>query len=331
MHIKDDAFASYKLLRSEFKKMDYSVSEEVIKDRRVVLFSSPTGREWKTFASQLSYPINSHRVRQISTNKEIAYEFAQEAGVSTPYTYYVSELNEIKDDEIKSLLDRYGKLIVKPANASLSKGLTLNIQSADALRAAIVRARAIAPTVLIQEQVEGEEVRFVVLNGKVVAALLRRTPRVTGDGIATVARLIERENAKRQDLRFEYITYPQLTESLVGSSFINSADILKEGEILELNRATMIKNGCSVYDVLESVDPTYVATVEGLVEKLGAKFIVTDVFLRDFTVPQQDHNHWFIEFNTSPVLKLFYGCRDGNMFDIVPQLAGAIDAWLHAK
>jgi len=331
MYIKDDAFASYKLLRSEFEKMGYSVSEVVINDRRVVLFTSPTGREWKTFASHLSYPINSLEVMQISANKEVAYEFVQKAGISTPYTYYVSESNEIKNDEIEGFLERYDKLIVKPANASLSKGLTLNIQSADVLRDAIVRARAVAPTVLVQEQVEGEEVRFVVLDGKVVAALLRRTPRVTGDGIATVAQLIERENTKRQDLRFAYITYPQLTDSIISDSLITSSAVLAEGEILELNRATMIKNGCSVYDVLESVDSTYVATVEALVAKLEAKFVVTDVFLKDFTQPQKDNNYWFIEFNTSPVLKLFYGCRDGNMFDIVPRLAASIDTWLHAE
>lgn len=330
MYIKDDAFASYKLLRSEFEKMDYSVSEEVINDRRVVLFTSPAGRKWKTSAARLSYPFNSRQVRDISVNKEIAYEFAQESGVSIPYTHYISELNEITPDEIDDLLSRYSKLIVKPADASLSRGLTLNIQSADALRAAIIRARVVSPTILIQEQVEGEEVRFVVVDGKVVSALLRRTPRVTGDGISTVAELIERENIARKDLRFEYITYPQLTENIIGISLLTSTVVLKDGDILELNRATMIKNGCSVYDVLQSVDPTYVESVEKLVNRLGAKFIVTDVFLRDFTIPQQDHNYWFIEFNTSPVLKLFYGCRDGNMFDIVPRLASTIDTWLHA-
>lgn len=331
MYIKDDAFASYKLLRSELKKMNYSVSEEVINDRRVVLFTSPTGRKWKTSVSRISYPFNSRKVRDISINKEIAYEFAQESGVSTPYTYYVSESNEINDGEIESLFGQYKKLIVKPADASLSRGLTLNIQSPSVLRTAIKSAREVSPTVLIQEQVEGEEVRFVVLDGKIVSALLRRTPRITGDGIATVAELIKRENVKRESLRFEYITYPQLTENIISASLLDSTTILQQGEILELNRATMIKNGCSVYDVLQSVDPKYIESIERLVDRLGAHFIVVDVFFKDFTAPKQDHNYWFIEFNTSPVLKLFYGCRDGNMFDIVPRLAGTIDTWLHAK
>ncbi len=329
MYVKDDAFATYKLLRSEFKKIGYSVSEEVINDKRFVTFTSPIGETWKTSVSQIGYPFNSRRIKNVSINKEIAYEFAQKSGVSIPFTYHVSETNEITPKEIAGLLGRYEKLIVKPADSSLSRGLTLNIQSADTLRSAISSARAISPTVLIQEQVEGEEVRFAVVDGKVVSALLRQTPRVIGDGVATVAQLISRDNDERKSLNFPYITYPLLSDTIIDSSLMTDDTLLTSGEVLELSRATMIRNGASVYDVLDQVHPSYIESIEKLVARLGAKFIVVDIFFKDFTSHQQDHNYWFIEFNTSPVLKLFYGCRDGKMFDIVPALVDIIDKWLH--
>lgn len=329
MYIKDDAFASYKLLRSEFERRDYQVTEEVINDRRMVTFASPTGNKWKTLVFQIAYPFNTPRIKKISINKEVAYEFARNSGVSTPYTYYVSEVNEIKTSLVADLLKRYQKLIVKPANASLSRGLTLNVQSPESLRAAILRARKVSKTVLIQEQVEGEEVRFVVLDGKVVAALLRRTPRVVGDGVSTVAELICKENDQRKSLDFAYITYPLLSDTIIGQPMMTNNNLLLLGETLELNRATMIRNGASVYNVLDQVHPSYVDTIEKLVGRLGAKFIVVDIFFKDFTQQQAEQNYWFIEFNTSPVLKMFYGCRDGKMFDIVPSLVGVIDEWLN--
>lgn len=329
MYIKDDAFASYKLLRNEFENRGYSTSEEIINNKRRVTFTSPSGRRWKTSVSQLSYPFNSRRIRDVSVNKEVAYEFAQKHGFSTPYTYYVSETNEITSGEIDDLLGRYKKLIVKPADSSLSRGLTLNIQSSDALRQAILRARTISPTVLIQEQVDGEEIRFVVMNGKVAAALLRRTPRVVGDGILTVAELIRQENSERAALDIAYVTYPLLSETIIAPSLMTNDNVLALGTALELNRATMIKNGASIYDVLDQVHSSYIDSIEKLVAQLDAKFIVVDIFFKDFTSQQQTDNYWFIEFNTSPVLKLFYGCRDGKMFDIVPSLVGIIDQWLH--
>lgn len=330
MDIKDDAYASYKLLRGEFKKKQYKVSEETVNDRQYVTFTSPSGRQWRTSVSNIAYPFNTPKIRHIAINKDVSYDFAKELNVSIPFTYTVLIDTVITDEQATDLLKQYPKLIVKPAHASLSRGLTLNIQSVKALQAAILVARELSPSVLIQEQVEGEEVRFVAIDGKIVSALLRRTPRVVGNGVSTVAELIDQENIERKGLIFEYISYPQLTDSIISPALLVSKKVLEPGRLLELNRATMIKNGCSVYDVLPLVDVGYVKTIEKLITNLGAHFMVTDVFFKDFTAPQQDDNYWFIEFNTSPVLKLFYGCRDGRVFDIVPRLVGSIDTWLHA-
>ncbi len=329
MYIKNDPFASYKLLRTEFEKIGYSTFEEVIDNKRRVTFTSPSGRDWRTSVSRLAYPFNSPRVKDISVNKELAYIFAQEANVSIPYTYHVPEDHEMTPAEIETLFDRYLKLIVKPADSSLSRGLTLNIETSEQLALAIARARRVSSEVLVQQQVEGEEVRFVVIDGKVVSALLRRTARVIGDGTSTIRELIKVENDQRRQLLFEYISYPQLTDAMVIQKLLTSTKVPRKDEIVELNRATMIRNGCSVYDVMAQVHSSYIEIVEGLVGKLEAPFIVADVFIKDFSTPQNDHNYWFIEFNTSPVLKLFYGCRDGQSFDIVPRLTRSIDCWLH--
>lgn len=331
MYIKDDAFASYKLLRSKFKTIGYSVTEEVVNNRRAVIFTSPSGRQWRTNVARLSYPFNSSKIRNISINKEVAYAFAQKSGLSIPYTYHLSDHYEMTSHDIDGLFKSYKKLIVKPADASLSRGLTLDVRSAGALRAAIVRARAVSTTVLIQEQVEGEEVRFVVIDGKVVSALLRRTPRVVGDGISTIAELISQENNERLALNLAYVTYPSLNNVVIDQSLLTQGEVLARGETMELSRATMIRNGASVYDVFDQVHTSYITCIEKLVLQLDAKFIVVDLFLEDFTRPKNKHNYWFIEFNTSPVLKLCYGCRDGKMFDVVPILVKMIDDWLHSS
>jgi hypothetical protein len=328
MYIRDDPYASYKLLRTEFIKKGYRIDEEVIDEHLFVTYTSPFGAAWRTSAALLKYPCIAEDVRAISRHKEVAYDYASQRGVEVPYTYTLSEHDTISVEQAEALLTAYGKLIVKPSNASLSRGLTVNITSFEALSGAIATARDVCATVLIQQQVEGEEVRFTVIEGRVVAALLRQTPRVIGDGATTVAGLIAAENIIRKDLKFPYLSYPQLTDAIIPSEYLVSSQVLVEGEILELNRATMVKNGCSIYDVLKSVDVSYVETVEKLVQDLDARFVVVDMFLKDLRSPQVKGNHWFIEFNTSPVLKLYYGCRDGQMFDIAPRLANSIDIGL---
>ncbi len=330
MDIENDPYASYKLLREEFEKKGYKVEEARVKDRSQVTFISPSGRIWQTQSANLSYPFALKNIRSICINKDKSYDLAKNTGIPIPYTQVITAGEQISPEFAYNLLHRFNRLIVKPTKASLARGLTLDISTAEELTGAIAKARTISPNVLIQEQVEGEEIRFTVIEGKVTAAILRRTPRVIGDGISTVSRLIANENIERQTLHFPYINYPILSDNIINHRFLTTERVLEKGEILELNRATMIRNGCSVYDILDKVHSSYIQPIEGLVSELGARFIVVDMFLSDFKQPKSNHNYWFIEFNTSPVLKLFYGCRDGKMYDIVPVLADTIDRWLHS-
>lgn len=326
MSIRDDPFATFKLLRKALEMRGFSM--EVLQDKpMIVSYHDGAGHRWTTRAEKIAYPLNSDDVRALSINKDRAYEFAEAHNFPVPYSRMVSADEALPEEEAEELFGRFERLIVKPADASLGRGLTLDISSYDALEAAIETAREVSPKVLVQQQVEGEEIRFITIGGKVRAALLRQTPRVIGDGVSSIAELIARENDARQQLRSEYVAYPQLNEALVGEYMV-SGRVPQEGEVVELNRSTMIRGGASIYNVLLEVHESYIKEVEALVAKTGAGFIVADVFCRDYTVPAGKTNYQFIEFNTAPVLKLCYACRDGRNYDIVSPLADAIVAHL---
>lgn len=329
MHIKDDPHATYKLLRAEFEKKGYSTIESRVNNALYISFVSLKEKEWRFRAARIGYPFTSGFVKELSVKKEKAYDYAAELGISIPFTRYLQADDEMEEITADALIRKYKKLIVKPSNSSLSRGLTLNIETKQQLEDAIAFGRLFKEGVVVQEQVEGEEIRFIIIEGKVKAALLRQTARVVGDGKLTIAELIEVENEARVSLNFPYIKYPQLTPEMIASELFTSAKVLAIGEMLELNRATMIKNGSSVYNVLSEVHPSYVKIVEKLVDGLDTQFVAADFFFEDYTQPMINDNYWFIEMNTSPVLKLCYGCRDGEMFDVIPYLVGVIDKWLH--
>ena len=56
--------------------------------------------------------------------------------------------------------------------------------------------------------------------------------------------------------------------------------------------------------------------------------MVVDIMIQNLRQPHTKNNYAFIEFNTAPVLKLFYSCRDGKHYDVLPELAAMIDASL---
>jgi cyanophycin synthetase len=325
MTVQDDQFASFKLLDIVLQAKGYHMSVDT-DEPLVVTYKNPAGKSWTTRASHITYPFNSEYVRDISINKQKAYDFAAQHGFSIPYSKTVE--TELADSEGLELLATYGKLIVKPSDSSLGRGLTLNITTLPELKEAIKKAQEVSRTVLVQQQVEGEELRFVVVGGKVEAVLLRQTARVVGDGSSTIAELIAAENDLRREIKLERIEYPLLSEALVDKAVLTSSRVPVSGEIVELNRSTMVRGGASIYNMFSEVHKTYIDKVEALTQKLGAGFIVADVFCRDYKQPADDQNYWLIEFNTAPVLKLCYACRDGRQFDVVTRLADQIDLFL---
>lgn len=329
MGITTDPHASYKMLARELTSRGYEVIEHTEDGKLSVTFTSPKGQSWTTKAAHLSYPFTMSIVNDLSTDKSRATIFASENGVNTPPTMSV-EAQNIDEERLRDFLALHKKLVVKPLDRSLSLGLTTDITDIDHLKKAIGKASQYSAAVLVQAQVFGEEVRLALLNGKAVAALLRRTPQVVGDGTSTVQQLIDEENKSREKIKDSLVEYPLLDNSLIRKS-VDRHLVPLPGEVIELSRATMISKGCSVYDIFENIDESYIRIAERLVQKLGTGFIVVDIFVQSFTQPANESNYWFIEFNTSPVLKLFYSCRDGNMHNIVPPLANAIDRRIHTS
>ena len=63
--------------------------------------------------------------------------------------------------------------------------------------AALARAREQHPEVLIEQHAQGDDLRLVVIDGRVVAAALRVPAEVTGTGRHTIRELIEAQSRRR--------------------------------------------------------------------------------------------------------------------------------------
>ncbi len=323
MDVMDDEYSTIALLRANLRKLGY-VSETIeLGNSGFEKFVSPSGRIWTTANNRISYPFLTSSARPLCASKNLSYTLVERLGGSIPKTFPIvkGDTSEADMSEMLSL----APLVVKPNKASLSNGLTLDVTTKQQLIAAIERARQFSPKVLVQQQVEGEEVRFVVLNGEVSAAILRQKPRVTGDGIRTVGELIDRENKARLQIDVPYLRYPQLKSPIIQEDALPMEKIPAKGEVMILGKGTMIRSGASMYNITSTIHQSYINTATKFAQALGNGFVVVDMFVQDTSKPLTNDNYTFIEFNLSPVVKLFYSCRDGNQYDILKQLIPLID------
>ncbi len=312
---------AYALLRDELLSRGYTYNELTL-NRVYKQYLSPENKVIITKSDYYDYPFVSAVTKTISKDKVQSYAFAKLHGITIPSTVHTSDF-----EEAKQFLAVYKRVVVKPAELGGSKGLTVNITDENQLKLAITDATFKGNTPLIQKQFIGEEVRFTVIGGKVRSAILRRTPRVVGDGKKTVSELIKQENTLRESLIFPTLSYPQLSGKIIAEEYITSTKVLNENEILELSNATMIRNGASIYGILESVHPSYIEIAEGLAAHLNPPFLVIDLMIDQWNKQATADSYVFLEFNTAPALEFFTSLRGGDTPDVIKHIADLIDKY----
>lgn len=317
------------LLRKGLEERGYRVERFKLGDRGFTRFRAPSGLSWLTADRAVHYPFLNYTARVVAKSKSMSYELAQQEGVTIPKTFEVSG-DYVPENELEDML-RLAPLVVKPNAASLARGLTIDITNREQLQEAIQRAREYSETVLCQQQIEGEEVRIAVIDGTAKATILRKEPVVMGDGKKTIGELIDDENASRRALHLEYNAYPLLKDGMVPLKNVDMDRVLDNGETYVLRRTAMIRYGASVYNISNTIHESYLRTAEKLANALGNGLVAVDMFVSDYRSPQSDTNYAFLEYNLSPILDLFYSCRDGNQYPILDDVIPLIDKNLRAR
>lgn len=318
---QQDSTSNISIITKALQDLGYSWSDVCLDNVDYRQFKYDGRVRWTTYMQPaLAYPMIHRALSQISRNKTAATDYVESKGHVTPKSVTVTTGN-YQHSELENLLEKSQALVVKPVYGSLSRGVTRNISDAQILHNTVKAALLNDDCVIVQQQFYGDEVRLVVVDGVLAAAVLRQRPQVIGDGEKQLRQLIEQENAQRGLISDTMVSYPMLNEINCDMPNLNLDSVPYAGETVVLGYGSMIANGASVYDVMDVLAAGYKHMSEDIASSMGAKFLVVDVITRD---PHNFTDYCFLEFNTSPVLKLFYSCRDGQHADVAPILANAI-------
>jgi D-alanine-D-alanine ligase-like ATP-grasp enzyme len=134
-------------------------------------------------------PLDDPVVLRLAADKTRTHALLRDAGVPVP------EHEEFGLDRLPPLR---GRVVVKPASGTAAgTGVTPGVSRPSDLRRAAVRAARWGSRLLLEEHVDGDVVRVLVLDGEAIAAVVKRPPHVEGDGRSSVGALIAAENERR--------------------------------------------------------------------------------------------------------------------------------------
>lgn len=228
-------------------------------------------------------------------DKQVTHRVVAAAGLRVPAQVRADGL-----DQCAAFLEQHGRVVVKPARGEQGRGITVDVRDADTLERAIADARQVSEDVVLEEFAPGADLRVIVIDFRVVAAAVRRPPKVIGTGLHPISELIAKQSRRRAAATGGESRIPvdAETERCVREAGYGLDDVLPSGEVLEVRRTANLHTGGTIEDVTEHLHPDLRLAAERAARAIdipvtGLDFIVPDVAGPDYV---------FIEANERPGL-----------------------------
>ena len=227
-------------------------------------------------------------------DKAVTRKILLQAGLHAP-AQMVAQKSHLQD-----FIDKYKRVVVKPARGEQGAGVYVDLESYDEVTAAIENASKLCDKIILEEYVEGEDLRIIVIDNKVVAAAVRKPAMVKGNGELTIEELIEKQSRRRAAATGGESSIPLDTEThrTIEKAGYHLDDILPAGKELYVRKTANLHTGGTIHDVTDMLHPTLRrAAIEGAIA------LQIPVVGFDFLVPSVDGEQYtIIEANERPGL-----------------------------
>ncbi|HEX5996565.1 MAG TPA: N-acetylglutaminylglutamine synthetase [Jiangellales bacterium] len=228
-------------------------------------------------------------------DKRITRRIVRDAGLRVPRGRVATNVSADA-----AFLEQVGQVVVKPARGEQGRGISVGVADAESLAGAVELARTFCPDVLIEECVEGDDLRIVVIGHEVVAAAVRRPATVIGTGRHTVRDLITAHSRRREAATAGESSVPldETTIETVRAAGHELDDVLPDGMELRVRRTANLHTGGTIHDVTSDLHPVLAEAAITASKALDIPVTGIDLIVPDVAGP----DYVFLEANERPGL-----------------------------
>jgi cyanophycin synthetase len=242
---------------------------------------------------------------EICQQKPLTNQLLETVGVPVPRGRSVTSA-----DEAWRAAQNIGlPVVLKPEAGNQGKGVSLNLNSEIEVRAAYDIASVYDRHVLVESFIEGDDYRLLVVNGKMVAAARRDPAQVVGDGVHSVAWLVEETNKdpRRREGHGSVLTRIKLDNAAqlaLSQQNLTLDAIPAAGQTVKLRLNSNLSTGGTSTDVTDEVHPHNVKVAELAAQILAMDVAGVDIVCRDIRRPLDEQHGAIVEVNAAPGLRM---------------------------
>ena len=196
--------------------------------------------------------------------------------------------------------------VVKPMGSGGGKGVTAGITDLAMLDRAFAFARRHAGSggIMVEAVEPGDDHRLMIAHGRLIAAVRRIPPSITGDGKSSVDALIKALNWERRDAipnanNLLPVPDDEALAMTLASQNVARETVLPEGQSIRLRTNSNVSTGGSAFGVLDQVHPSVKEMAEQLAAAIGLSSVGLDYITTDISRSHGEVGGSFIESNTT--------------------------------
>lgn len=221
-----------------------------------------------------------------------------------------------KKADLEKVWSKYEKpVVIKPVGLTGGQGVTVGIKTIkeaqkafdDAQKKIESRERKEWQTkIMLQEQVQGEDYRLLVIDGKLEVVTKRIPAFIIGDGEKNIKQLIEetnkdpRRDTKNPSHTLKPIVIDEPLEEFLKEQKLSLKDIPAKNEKIEVRKVASMSQGGITEDFTDSVSSEIKYIVESIAQATHAFALGVDILCKDISAPLTKENGGILEVNTMP-------------------------------
>ena len=265
------------------------------------------------------FPFNSYGGIEVTINKHLTKKILKDNGINTPKGFLVASFSDVLKKIKQGKL--FFPLVVKPNDQTLGTGVFANITTKKETKEAILLLKKQNHTpFLVEEYFKGDDFRFLVLKGKVIAIAKRIPPFIVGDGKKTLKRLIGVLN-KGKD-KYKKLKIDEETLRNIKKQKVSLGVIIEKGRKIKLRENANKSTGGFSQDVTDKVHPRFKEIAIRATRGVDLNFAGVDLLIKDAT--SKNSSYVFLEINGNPGWSVHENPDIGRKRNITREFAWAI-------